>query len=259
MTDTLENLGDMFGLDAEAPPEQVQAEPVEATPAEDPAIQPETQQPEPEVLQEPEPKEPHVVPLATFLDKRDEAKELKRQLAEAKQQLQSYQQPQQPVDIPDPYEKPKEYQAYVQSQIADQAFNMRLDMSGQFAEQQHGKDKVEAAVAWAQEQGQSDPTFGVRLRNQPNPVGWVVDQYNREQFFTQYGSDPSALAALSQGAPQANQGLVAPQPAAPAMMPSAVTPKPVPPRSLATAPSSGAMPQTAQSGEIFKSLKFNLD
>ena len=256
MTDTLDqNLGDMFGLEAEAPTQAVEPERVETPTEQAPAIEPEVQQPA-EVVEETT-KEPHVVPLATFLDKRDEAKELKRKLAEAEQRIQQYQQPQAPVEIPDPYERPKEYQAYVNNQVEEQAFRLRLDMSGQFAEQQHGKDKVEEAVAWAQEQGRFDPTFGVRLRNQPNPVGWVVDQYRRDQFFQQYGSDPSALAA--QGAQQANQGQIAPQPAAPAFAPTAVTPKQAPPRSLATAPSSGALPQAAQNGAIFSSLKFNLD
>lgn len=256
MTDTLsENLGDMFGLEAETPAQPVEAEQVQSPPVEAPAIEPEVQRPT-ENAQE-APKEPHMVPLATLLDKRDEARELKKKLAEAEQRLQQYQQPQAPVDIPDPYERPKEYQAYIANQVEEQAFRLRLDMSGQFAEQEHGKDKVEEAVAWAQEQGRSDPTFGVRLRNQPNPVGWVVDQYKRDQFFQQYGSDPSALAA--QGAPQANQGQIAPQPAAPAFTPTAVTPKQAPPRSLATAPSSGALPVAAQNGDVFKSLKFNLD
>lgn len=254
MTDTLS--ADVEGL---FPVEEVQEQPetVEAQvePETQPEEQKETEQPQ-EVVQEPEAqateeKQAHTVPLATFLDKRDEAKELKRQVAEMQRQLQEYQKPQQPVAIPDPYEQPEEYQRYVQNQVEDQAFRLRLDMSGQFAEQQHGKDVVQAAVAWAEQQGQTDQTFGVRLRGQQNPVGWVVDQYKRDQFFSQYGSDPTALAQL-QGAQTANQGHVAPQAVAPA------TPKQAPPRSLVAAPSTAGH-QKIPDGSVLDSVKFNLD
>lgn len=254
MTDTLST--DVEGLfpieQVEQQPEQVEA--IEPAPAsvetqEQPQEGPAEVQAE-QVEQEDKPKD-HTVPLATFLDKRDEAKELKRQLAEARAEVQRYQTPQQPVEIPDPYERPKEYQAYIQNQMEDNAFNMRLEMSGHFAEQVHGKDTVDAAVTWAQEQGRNDPTFGVRLRNQPNPVGWVVEQHKRELFYNQYGSDPSALAA--QGAPQANQVQPAPQMVAPV-----TTQRQAPPRSLAAAPSTAGH-QTIPTGSILDSMKFGLD
>lgn len=258
MTDTLS--ADVEGLfpvegEVEQQPEP-QAQPVEqAQEAEQVEQRPEVQaQPEQTetALVEQEEKPQHTVPLATFLDKRDEVKELKRQLAEM--QAKQVQQPQEPVKIPDPYEDPDGFATYQQNLIQDQAFQLRLDMSGQFAEQAHGKEKVEAAVAWAQEEGAKDPFFGQRLRMQPNPVGWVVEQYNRDQFFKQYGSDPNALTALRQQ-PQAPTQTVAPQQT---FAPVSVTPKQAPPRSLATAPSTSGH-QTIPNGAVLDSVKFNLD
>lgn len=253
MTDTLAaDVDGLFPIDENQVEQQPEPQPALEVVTEQVEQKPDQAPQEPvlEEAQKPEEeKQPHVVPLATFLDKRDEAKELKRRLAEAEQRIQSYQQPQAPSRIPDPYEHPEEYTAFMQAQVEDQAYRLRLDMSGQFAEQQHGKDKVEAAVTWAQEQGQSDPTFGVRLRGQQNPVGWVVEQYNRELFYQKYGSDPSALQAL-----QASQGQDAPQHVA-----QATPQKQAPPRSLVGAPSTGAGHQTIPTGSVLDSVKFNLD
>jgi hypothetical protein len=254
MTDTLSaDVDGLFPIDEQQTDQQPDPQPAPVVTEEQveqkPADAPQEQKLE-EVQKPEEDKQPHVVPLATFLDKRDEAKELKRKLAEAEQRIQTFQKPQAPPRIPDPYEQPEEYTAFMQAQVEDQAYRLRLDMSGQFAEQQHGKEKVEAAVTWAQEQGQVDPTFGIRLRGQQNPVGWVVDQYNREMFFNQYGSDPSALQAQA----QASQGQIAPQNVA-----QAAPQRQAPPRSLVGAPSTGAGHQTIPTGSVLDSVKFNLD
>lgn len=260
MTDALkDNLGGIFGdMDADAPVPEAEAErPVEAAPpADEPAVEPETQQPA-EVPQETTDKG-HVVPLATFLEQKFEARDAKKELEALRRQLAEAQAKPEPVVRPDPYEDPEGYDRYVQNQVAQVQWNTRAEISGRFAEQKYGKEMVEAAIAWAQEQGQADPTLGQRVQAQASPVEWVVEQYNRDQLYQRINADPNLLAQLT-GAVQANPGAVAPQAAAPAFVPTAVTPKQAPPRSLATAPSSGALPQTAQNGDVFKSLKFNLD
>lgn len=259
MTDTLsaevEGLFPVDGEDVQQPEPQPEAQPQESEQVEqqpEPQAQPDT---ELEATQEPQEEQPkHTVPLATFLDKRDEAKELKRKLAEAEQRLQEFQKPQEPVKVPDPYEDPEGYTRYQQTLIQDQAFALRLEMSGQFAEQRYGKEKVEAATAWAMEEGAKDPTLGFRMKSSNDPVGWVVEQYNRDQFFKQYGSDPSALTALQQQTTAPAQ-TVAPQQV---FTPVNVTPKQAPPRSLATAPSTSGH-QTVPTGAVLDSVKFNLD
>lgn len=251
MTDTLDaDVNNLFGeLPAEEPTqvvqevEQPQAQP-DPQPAPEPALeaQPETQQPD-------EPKGAHHVPLAVLLDEREKRKEAEKEAAALKAWRAEQEALRQPQAIPDPYEDPQGYQSYVQSQVQQQAFNLRAEMSGRFAEQKYGKEIVDKAIEWAQQQGAVDPFLGQRVQSSQSPVEFIVEQFNREQFFKQYGSDPSALAALT-----ATQQTAAPQP-------SPVQPaqrQPAPPRSLAAAPNAGGGHQAAN-GSVFDSIKLNLD
>lgn len=252
MTDTLEaDVNNLFGeipTEDAAPIEQETAQPqateLEPQSAPEPVLetQPETQQPE-------QPREAHHVPLAVLLDEREKRKEFERKVREFEEREAKRQAEAAPQAIPDPYEDPQGYQSYVQHQVQQQAFNLRTEMSGRFAEQKYGKETVEKAIAWAQEQGRIDPTLGQRVSLHQSPVEFVVEQFNREQFFKQYGSDPSALQALMTAQPTA-----APQPTPvnPAVKPAA------PPRSLAAAPNAGGGHQ-AVGGSVFDSIKLNLD
>lgn len=255
MTDNLEaDVGDM--LFGELPPEDNQ------TPIEPVAEQPQAQEPDPQPAPEPaliadpeptqqpeQPKEAHSVPLAVLLDERDKAKAAKQEAERLRQQLAEYEARQTPQHIPDPYEDPQGYQSWAQAQFQQQAFNMRAEMSGRFAEQKFGKETVEKAIAWAQEQGRVDPFLGQRVQASQSPVEFVVEQFQREQFFKQYGSDPSALSAL-----MANQQTAAPQPT-----PVHPAPKPqAPPRSLAAAPNAGGSQQEMPAGSIMDSIPLNL-
>lgn len=252
MTDTLDASVDaLFG---ELPPEEpAQVDQV----AEQPQAQPDPQpEPEPAPVAEPvqdqqpeQPKEAHHVPLAVLLDERDKAKAAKREADELRQRIAQIEASRAPRAIPDPYEDPQGYQSYVQQQVDQQAFNLRAEMSGRFAEQKFGKETVDRAITWMQEQQAVDPFIAQRVQAAHSPVEFVVEQFNREQFFKQYGSDPSALAALT-----ATQQTAAPQP-------SPVQPaqrQPAPPRSLAAAPNAGGGHQAAN-GSVFDSIKLNLD
>ena len=194
----------------------------------------------------------HNVPLTALLDEREKRQALKRERDELEQRLQALEaqrQPQPQAQIPDPYEDPAGYQQYIQAQIDERAFAATAEISGRFAEQKYGKETVEEAVRWAQAQGAKDPTLGQRVRLSNDPVGFVVEQFQREQFWTKYGSDPSAIQTLMATPPTA-----APQMAAPA------APKPIaPPRSLAAAPGAGGGHQSIPDGSVLDSVKFNLD
>lgn len=251
MTDTLDaDVGNMLFGDLQGEPEAVEQAPEQpqAQPDPSPALEP-ALEPEPGIEQQPEePKGAHHVPLAVLLDERDKAKAAKQEAAELRRQLAEYQARATPQNIPDPYEDPQGYQSYVQNQVDQQAFNLRAEMSGQFAEQKFGKETVEAAIAWATSQT-ADPFLGQRVQQSRSPVEFVVEQYQREQFFQNRGSDPSANQQLV-----ATPGTAAPQPMAaqPLQKPQA------PPRSLAAAPNAGGGHQ-AVGGSIFDSVKFNLD
>ena len=254
MTDTLEaDVGDMLFGDL----------PSEETQTNDPvAEQPQAQEPEPQTEPEPapqaepvaaeqqpeEPKGAHHVPLAVLLDERDKAKSAKREADELRQKLAEIEARQTPQAIPDPYEDPQGYQSYVNAQIEQREFNLRAQMSGHFAEQKYGKETVEQAIQWAQSQT-ADPFLGQRVQASQSPVEFVVEQYQREQFFQNRGSDPSAQQPLA-----TTPGTAAPQP----MAAQPLQKQPAPPKSLAAAPNAGGGHQ-AINGSVFDSIKLNLD
>lgn len=255
MTDTLNaDIGDM--LFGDLPAEETVENVAEQPPAQEsePQVQPESvAETPPEPVQGPQTEgQPaaHHVPLAVLLDEREKRKDYERKLREYEQREAEARAKATPQAIPDPYEDPQGYQSYIQSQIDDRAFNVTAEISGRFAEQKYGKEVVQEAIAWAQEQGQRDPYLGQRVRASNDPVGFVVEQFQREQFWTKYGSDPSALSAL----------VAAPGTAAPQAMAAPAAPKPqAPPKSLVNAPSTGAGVQAIPEGAVLGSLKLNLD
>ena len=231
-------------LAQEQPPqEQTQTEAIAEQP---PAKEPETQQPE---STEEQPEARHV-PLVALLDEREKRQAAQREADELRRQIEAQRKPQQPAQVPDPYEDPAGFQQHVQNQIDERSFAVTAEISGRFAEQKYGKETVEEAVRWAQAEGaQRNPFLGQQVRTSNDPVGFVVEQYQREQFWQKYGSDPSALQQLV-----TTQPIAAPQPAAPA------APKPIaPPRSLAAAPGAGGGHQSIPDGSVLDSVKFNLD
>lgn len=253
MTDTLDaDIGNMLFGDLSTENEPAVVEPVADTPQAEPEPQPEPQPaPEAQPAQEQQPEEPkgaHHVPLAVLLDEREKRREFERKVREYEQREAAAKAAATPQVIPDPYEDPQGYQSYVQEQVQTQAFNLRAEMSGRFAEQKFGKETVEQAIAWAQSQT-ADPFLGQRVQQSQSPVEFVVEQYQREQFFQNRGSDPSAQQQLV-----ATPGTAAPQPMAaqPLQKPQA------PPRSLATAPNAGGGHQAFPDGAILDGIKFNL-
>lgn len=241
----IEAIGPEFDIPDEIPAEQ--QEPIqEQEQVEQPQAEPE---PQPEPLAEEPAKEPNHVPLVALLDEREKRQAAQRERDELKRQLEASQKPIPQQRIPDPYEDPNGYQQYVQGQIEERAFNVRAEMSGRFAEKEHGKETVEAAIRWAQDQAVKDPSLGQRVQASNDPVGFVVEQYKREQFWTKYGSDPAALEQA-----RATHQTAAPQMAAPAAS------KPnAPPRSLAATPGAGGGHQSIPDGSVLDSVKFALD
>jgi len=233
------------------------------------AIQPEEQQ-APEVTQEPEqvateqpveeqapeeqpPVEEKFNPTLYREMKEERAKRqaLERELAEARANMPKPQ-AQAPIQAPDPYEDPVGYNAYVQQTVQATEWKMRAEMSGRFAEQIHGKEKVEAAVAWAQEQGAKDPTLGQRVQVQSDPVGYVVQEYERSRTLQTLGAQTPEEFAREYAV---KQGWIVSEPGAPApiLKPSS----PMPPKGLATAPGKGGVGQAPQ-GADWSEVKFAL-
>lgn len=227
-------LGDMLN-DAEpasAEPEAVHPA-VEAV-VEEPAQPEPTPEPEPVQEQPPEPEapkdEPRTVPLATFLDQRDELRELKRQQAEW-QAAQQQQRP--PID---PFDDPEGFAAHQQQLVEQRLTQERFAFSDRFARKEHGAETVDAAVQWAAERGRTDPVFAASYMREADPVDWIVQQHKRDSMISQIGNrsmDDFVRDYLAQ-----NPGLVAP-PAPVAAAPAAAVVQPAakpapPPRSIAS-------------------------
>lgn len=199
-------------------------------------VQPE---PSPEVAApvEPEKRTDDHVPLAKYLDQRDELKELRRWKQEQEARAQ---QPRQPA--PDLYDmKPEEVAAYVE-QIAEQkAMANRFEMSDVIAKREYGAETVQTATEWAMERAKADPAFAAAYMREAHPIDFIVRQHRRDGIVSKLPEDVSSLDELIERE-IAKRASAAPQVAmgAPVSQQSATTPK-APPKSLVNAPAHGGV------------------
>lgn len=220
--------GDIFGL-GETPEAEV-VDVVQEQVAPEPAEQPS----EPAAVEEvpqgtvttPEPKaEPGFIPISAVLDERE-----KRKAAE--QELERLRAAQAPKSEPiDPWTNLEGAFETTEQKFQTMLHQQKVDMSRRFAEIQHGKDEVEAAIKWAYAQCDSDPAFNAKVYHSPDPVGFAVEAYRKDQIASTVTMD-DFKAFQAWKAAQANPQPIPAQPAP--------SPAPTPPRSLATAPSAGS-------------------
>lgn len=224
----------MFRTEAEGqPPEQVPETVAETTPEApivEPDVQPEAQpEPSPEPVPEAEaPKDAKQVPLATFLDQRDELKEARRRLAEF--EATSRERP----AAPSPFDDPEGYAAHTQQVVEERLTAERFAMSDMFARQQHGAEAVDGAVEWAQSRAQQDPAFAMSYMRQQNPIDWIVQQHRQSEVLGQIGNRP--LDDFIQDYIAKNPDKFASAPVAAIPVATAMQPAPktqVPPKSIA--------------------------
>lgn len=235
--------GDMFGP-AEEPGvevvEAVQEEAIQPDPVEQPSEPAAVEQTPPVV----EPKvDPGFVPIGVVLDERDKRKQLERELEQYRQQQQA------PAAEPiDPWSDLEGALSQRDQQYQQMLFQQKLQMSRRFAEIQHGKEEVEAAVQWAYGLCDTDKAFNHKVFTSDDPVGFAVEQYRKEQIASSMTMDEfKAFQAW-----KAAQSNPQPQAAAPVMAQPAPSPTPPPPpRSLASAQSAGApsLPKTTPEEE----------
>ena len=173
-------------LDAEEP----------ATPAPEPsapvieAEKPAAPEPEPQGdgrLRDPE--TGRFVPISALLDERDKRQAETRKREDLEAQLQRYQQPQQPEQVPtDP-------SGIIQYALAEQqriAFNERLNTSELMARQSHGEEIVsQAQQAFLAAVGQN-PMLQQQLQGQIHPYDFVVKWHKQHKLMSEIGQDPEA-------------------------------------------------------------------
>lgn len=224
-----DNLDEVFGnsvLDTTSEPDPA---PVEDAPVEQPEVAEPAPVVEPEPTPEPEtPKdEPRSIPLATALQWRDEAKELKRW----KEQQEAQQR--QPATRPDPFDDPEGFAAHQQQLVEQRLTQERFAFSDRFARKEHGAETVDAAVQWAAERGRADPAFAMSYMREADPVDWIVQQHKRDALLSDIGGNVDDWFVRE----AAKRGYAAPS--APVAAPVAAAPQPASPparapRSLAT-------------------------
>jgi hypothetical protein len=209
-------------------------EPVIETPEPEPQAPP-----EPEIAAAPEPEaakdEARHVPLPTFLEMRDKAKEAERRAEQAERQLRENQAAKAQT-APDPYDDPEGFAAYSQRLIQDTVRKERMDDNWDDEAEKNGLDKVTEARDWAVQRAERDPVFRAQLEQamatERKPISWVVKQHKRDALLGDIGEDPDAYVRRR----AVELGLTAPLPA-PVNAVAAPQPAPVPPkvpRSLAT-------------------------
>lgn len=191
----------------------VQTDDVPVIPPADPPVVPEAKS------------EPVMVPLAALHEVRDEVKRLKAEAERVKQ----------PTPEPiDPWTDLEGAFAQRDQQYQQLLFQQKAQFSRRLAEMQHGAETVQAAVEWAHSKCDADPAFNQQVFAADDPVGFAVQQFNRDQIASSMSMDDfKAFQAWKQA--QSN-----PQPmAAPVAQPAPVA-VPEPPKSLVSAQSAGA-------------------
>ncbi len=181
MTDLLdEALGDSPALE-----EAVQPQPEEVAA---PEPQPEVVEPEPEADQpEPEPA-PREVPLAAMLAERDRAQALQAQL----DAISRTQQPE-PQPIPDVLEDQDGFVGSITAQVNHAVQNAQANMSQAFAEREHGRDNVAAALQALQ--AANDPAAENAIKSSAMPYQELMVWHEKQAALAEIGTNPAEYKA----------------------------------------------------------------
>lgn len=189
----------------------------------------------------------HTVPYAEMKREREKRHAAERRAEEAEKRAQSVPVQQAPQSMPDAYEDPRGFEAYMQAREDQIRYENRLEVSSVKAETKYGEETVKAAVDWAL--SLNDPVLGQKVRSAASPVEFVVREFQQSKTLeTIAGKTPEEFArdyAISQG------WIVSPE----AEGSSSLKPSPskAPPRSLASKPGSGGV-GTAPVGDAFDGI-----
>jgi hypothetical protein len=124
------------------------------------------------------------IPLATFLDMRDENKTLKRQIAEASRPQQA-----EAPSVPDVLEDPEGFGRSIQGQISSATLNAQLNVSETMARESHGDGVVDEAF-----QAAIDAGVAGSFRNHRHPYGEIVKWHKQQKAVAEIG-DPDVWRA----------------------------------------------------------------
>lgn len=194
---------------------------------------------------------PGFVPITGLLDEREKRQAAERELAELRKSQTAR------VAPPSITDDPEAWAAAHETRLSQRELDQTMRLSGRFAAQHYGQEKVSAAMAWGKDQTAADPYFGPKFIAQEDPFGWLVEQHRQATTLGMLGKEtPEEWAikyAASQGyAKPSGEPPVTQQPPAVATAPVQPTPPTAPPKSIAGATPAGgsSTPVTLQEQEV---------
>jgi hypothetical protein len=176
----------------------------------------------------------------------EQAKARDSELAEIRRQLEEMRKPQAPQQpapqpepeyIPDPMQDPRGFFQYQQAQMQRTELNTRLNLSEAYARQQHGAEKVDAAVQEFTAAVKQNPALYQQMVQAPLPYEFVMQQAEALRLQREIGTDPTAYRArieaeLRERIMAEMQGTAAPVSRAPNLPPSLASARSAAPRAM---------------------------
>lgn len=140
------------------------------------------------------------VPLAKYLDQRDQYRQAQARVQQLEQEL-SRRNPPKPVEVPDPLVDPQGFLNHVQ-QLSQQgamsaqqrAEDNRFTVSEMMAVQAYGQDVVDEAFEAFQEARATDPMLWHRFANTRHPWDTLIKWHEQQKLLNSVGADPDAWA-----------------------------------------------------------------
>jgi hypothetical protein len=166
----------------EQPPEPVEAEATEAEPVD---VEETGEQ---EAVPPAADPEPQVAPITALLDEREKRQEAQRKAQELEARLRQIEARQRQPAAPDLLESPEDWAAYNAQTIQQQQYAQKLSQSRFFAEREYGKETVDEAYAFFDQ----NPHLTQQFADHPSPFHAAVDFYKKQKFLTDVGDDPEA-------------------------------------------------------------------
>lgn len=128
---------------------------------------------------------------------REKRQNAERERDEMRQRLEQFERQQaaanQAQSLPDPDSDPHGYAQALHQQYERANLEQRFMMSDTMARQKYGAEKVEEAAHWATAQIQQNPDLQAQMHRQADPLGWVVEQFERQTKVDRLLNDPDAL------------------------------------------------------------------
>lgn len=179
------------------------------------------------------------VPIQALLDERDKRQRAERDMEALRTRLADFESKQNPP--PDIHEDPEARLSFERQSFQRAMINTKLEQSRFFAEKDFGKDVVDSAMQYYDE----NPQLSHQFLNSPSPLHAAVEFYKRQKVADEVGLDPAAYRERLRAELLAE--MQAQQPAQPT-----ATSKPRLPGSLAAAPAAGKSSEPPATGGGFE-------